>query len=42
MALLQMDAVGLKGFAVNLMIWNGRTSDVQDDVGMRSFTEINY
>lgn len=42
MAQLQMDAVGLKGFTLNLMICIGRMSDVQDDVGMRSITEINY
>lgn len=34
MAQLQMDVVGLK-VIVNLTICNGRTSDVQDDVGMR-------
>lgn len=34
--------VGLKGFTVNLMIFNGWTGNVQDDVDMRSITQINY
>lgn len=42
MAQLQMDAAGLKGFTVNSTICHGRTSDIQDDVGVRSITEINY
>lgn len=41
-AQLQMDVVALKGCTVNLMIYNGRTSDFPDDVGVRAIIELNY